>query len=74
MKKLLLALLILFMVGACTSKPKEVIEDTKDTIEMVVKEIIMNEVEDVKDVVLDDSVSEDLLKMAREILERRKKL
>ena len=37
MKKLLLALLILFMVGACTSKSKEAIEDIKDTIEIVVK-------------------------------------
>lgn len=37
MKKLLLALLILFMVGACTSKSKEAVEDTKDTIEIVVK-------------------------------------
>lgn len=36
MKKLLLALLILFMVGACTSKSKEAVEDTKDTIEIVV--------------------------------------
>lgn len=37
MKKLLLALLILFMVGACTSKSKEaIVEDTKDTIEIVV--------------------------------------
>lgn len=57
------------MTGACGQCPS-----AQDTIEMVVKEIIMNEVEDVKDVVLDDSVSEGLLKMAREILERRKKL
>ena len=37
MKKLLLALLILFMVGAWTNKSKEAVEDTKDTIETVVK-------------------------------------
>ena len=56
------------MTGACGQCPS-----AQDTIESVVKEIIMQELKEVKDVVLDDSVSEDLLNMAREILSLRRK-
>lgn len=56
------------MTGACGQCPS-----AQDTIESVVKEIIMQELKEVKDVVLDDSVSEDLLNMARQILSLRRK-
>lgn len=41
---------------------------SSETLEMVVKEAILKEVPEVKDVRLDDTVSEDLLNMARKIL------
>jgi len=53
------------MTGACASCPSAQI-----TIENVVKEIIMDSCEDVKDVVLDMSVSEELLEMARQLMNK----
>lgn len=41
---------------------------SSDTLEMVVKESIMGKLPEVKDVMLDNTVSEDLLDMARKIL------
>lgn len=41
---------------------------SSDTLEMVVKESVMGKIPEVKDVMLDTSVSEDLLDMARKIL------
>ena len=51
------------LTGACASCPS-----AQDTIEDVVKNFVMGGVPEVKDVVLDTSVSEDLLDMARQIL------
>ena len=42
------------------------------TLESVVKEILMAEIPEIKDVVLDQTVSEDLLDMARMILNKDK--
>lgn len=55
------------LTGACASCPA-----AQQTLEEIVKEAVMEEVEGVKDVVLDTSVSEDLLDMARKILNREK--
>lgn len=41
---------------------------SSDTLEMVVKESVMGKIPEVKDVMLDTSVGEDLLDMARKIL------
>lgn len=41
---------------------------SSDTLEMVVKESVMGKIPEVKDVMLDTSVSGDLLDMARKIL------
>lgn len=51
------------LTGQCASCPS-----AGETLESVVKEILMAEIPEVKDVVLDQSVSEDLLDMARKIL------
>ncbi len=51
------------MTGACAQCPS-----AQDTLETVVRDFVMGECPDVKDVVLDTSVSEDLLDMARKIL------
>ena len=51
--------------GQCASCPS-----AGDTLEGVVKEILMSEIPEIKDVVLDRSVSEDLLDMARKILSK----
>ncbi|MBQ9016491.1 MAG: NifU family protein [Firmicutes bacterium] len=51
------------LTGACAGCPS-----AQDTLEEVVKDFVMGGVPDVKDVVLDTSVSEDLLDMARKIL------
>lgn len=53
------------LTGACASCPS-----AQFTIEDVVKEILMTESKDVKDVVLDTSVSDDLIDMARKILNK----
>lgn len=53
------------LTGACASCPS-----AQYTIEDVVKNIVMENCDDVKDVVLDTSVSEDLLDMARSILKK----
>ncbi|MCF0144299.1 MAG: NifU family protein [Firmicutes bacterium] len=51
------------LTGACAQCPS-----AQDTIESVVKDFVMGGCPEVKDVVLDTSVSEDLLDMARKIL------
>ncbi|WP_324825449.1 NifU family protein [Sinanaerobacter sp. ZZT-01] len=53
------------MTGACGQCPS-----AQQTIEGAVKEIITENVEGVTDVCLDTSVSEDLLDMARKILNK----
>jgi len=53
------------LTGACASCPS-----AQDTIESIVREEVMNGCKAVKDVVLDTSVSEDLLDMARRILNK----
>ena len=51
------------LTGACASCPS-----AQETIQEVVKDFVMGGVPGIKDVVLDTSVSEDLLDMARKIL------
>lgn len=51
------------MTGACGSCPS-----AQSTVEDIVKGEIMDKIPEVKDVMLDNSVSEDLLDMARKIL------
>jgi len=53
------------LTGSCSSCPS-----AQYTIEDVVKGIVMDELSEVKDVVLDTSVSSDLLEMARKILNK----
>jgi len=53
------------LTGACASCPS-----AQYTVEDVVKSIVMNNCSGVKDVVLDTSVSQDLLDMARKILNK----
>ena len=53
------------MTGACGQCPS-----AQQTIEEVVKDMILTNVEGVKDVCLDTSVGEDLLGMARKILNK----
>ena len=53
------------LTGACASCPS-----AQQTIEDVVKSVVMGELDEVKDVILDPSVSEDLLDMARKILNK----
>ncbi|MDD2190255.1 MAG: NifU family protein [Eubacteriales bacterium] len=55
------------LTGECSSCPS-----AQYTIEDVVKGIIMEEIPEVKDVVLDTSVSDDILEMARKILNKEK--
>ena len=55
------------MTGGCSTCPS-----AQFTIEDVVKDIVIQEIPEVKDVVLDLSVGEDLLDMAREILKKEK--
>lgn len=55
------------LTGQCASCPS-----AGETLESVVKEILMAEIPEIKDVVLDQSVSEDLLDMARMILNKGK--
>ena len=49
--------------GTCASCPS-----AQDTLELTIKEIILKELPEVSDVKLDTSVSEDILDMARKIL------
>ena len=51
------------LTGACAQCPS-----AQDTIESIVKDFVMGGCPEVKDVLLDTSVSEDLLDMARKIL------
>ncbi len=53
------------MTGACGQCPS-----AKDTIESLVKEIVMAKTPEVKDVVLDTSVSQDLVDFAKKILNK----
>ncbi|MDD3169417.1 MAG: NifU family protein [Eubacteriales bacterium] len=53
------------LTGACSACPS-----AQYTIEDVVKGIVLEALPEVKDVVLDTSVSEDLLDMARKILNK----
>lgn len=55
------------LTGSCSTCPS-----AQYTIEDVVKEIVLGELPEVKDVILDTSVSEDLLDMARKLLNREK--
>ena len=53
------------LTGACAGCPS-----AQDTLENVVKDFVMGAVPDLKDVVLDTSVSEELLDMAKKILRK----
>lgn len=53
------------LTGACSTCPS-----AQYTIEDVVKQILMSNCEQVTDVILDTSISEDLLAMARKILNK----
>lgn len=53
------------LTGSCSTCPS-----AQYTIEDVVKGIVMEEISEVKDVILDTSVSEDLLDMARKLLKK----
>ena len=53
------------LTGSCSTCPS-----AQYTIEDVVKGIVMEEVPEVNDVILDTSVSEDLLDMARKLLKK----
>lgn len=53
------------LVGACGSCPS-----AQFTLEDVVKNILMEELPDLKDVILDTSVSDDLIDMAKKILKK----
>jgi Fe-S cluster biogenesis protein NfuA len=55
------------LTGACGTCPS-----AQYTIEDVVKQIVMEEIPEVEDVVLDTSVDEDLLDMARKLLHKDK--
>lgn len=55
------------LTGQCASCPS-----AGETLESVVKEILMAEIPEIKDVKLDQTVSEDLLEMARKILNKEK--
>ena len=55
------------LTGECSTCPS-----AQYTIEDVVKGIVMEEIPEVKDVVLDTSVSEDMLEMARKLLKKNK--
>lgn len=55
------------LTGACGTCPS-----AQYTVEDVVRQIVMEEIPEVEDVVLDTSVDEDLLDMARKLLHREK--
>ncbi len=54
--------------GACASCPS-----AQDTVNDVIREIILDEHPEVKDVELDTSVSQDLIDFAKELLSKEKK-
>ena len=51
------------MEGACGNCPA-----AKDTIENVVKKVLREDIPEVTDVLLDDSIDEDMLEIARKLL------
>ncbi len=53
------------MTGACAGCPS-----AQDTLENVIKDFVMGAVPELKDVVLDTSVSEELLDIAKKILRK----
>ena len=53
------------LTGQCATCPS-----AGETLEGVVKEMLMSEIPEIKDVVLDQSISEDLLDMARKLLNK----
>lgn len=55
------------LTGACGTCPS-----AQYTVEDVVKEIVMEEIPEVENVILDTSVDEDLLDMARKLLKKGK--
>lgn len=55
------------LTGSCSTCPS-----AQYTIEDVVKSVVLEELPEVKDVVLDTSVSEDLMDMARKLLKKEK--
>lgn len=55
------------LTGACASCPS-----AQSTIEDVVKSIVMENIPGIKDVILDNSISEDLIDMARKLLHKDK--
>jgi len=55
------------LTGSCSTCPS-----AQYTIEDVVKGIVLDEIPEVEDVVLDTSVSSDLMDMARKILKKEK--
>jgi Fe-S cluster biogenesis protein NfuA len=54
------------MEGHCAGCPS-----AKATLESIVKEQLLNEIPEIKDVKLDDTISEDLLNQAKSILNRK---
>ena len=56
------------LTGSCSTCPS-----AQYTIEDVVKQIVMEEIPEVQDVILDTSVSEDLMDMARKLLNKERK-
>ena len=55
------------LTGACASCPS-----AQSTIEDVVKSIVMENIPGIKDVILDNSIREDLIDMARKLLHKDK--
>ena len=53
------------LTGACSTCPS-----AQFTIEDVVKQILMADIPEIEDVILDTSVSDDLIEMARKILNK----
>ncbi len=56
------------LTGSCSTCPS-----AQYTIEDVVKEVVLSELPEVKDVVLDTSISSDMIDLAKQILNREKK-
>ncbi len=60
-------ILYIKLQGACASCPS-----AQDTVNDVIREIVMNDHPEVKDVVLDTSVDQDLIDFAKELLSKKK--